>query len=42
MYVYLCAWHIVSTQQTLTVVTMTKLKAGHNVKELTSLTSVGL
>lgn len=42
MYVYLCVWHIVSTQKTLTVITMTKLEAGHSVKEVTSLTSVGL
>lgn len=42
MYIYLFAWHITSTQQTLTIITMTKLEAGHSVKEVTSLTSVGL
>lgn len=42
MYIYLCAWHIVSIQQLFTVTTMVMLGAGHSVEEATSLTSEDL
>lgn len=39
---FISAWHIVSTQQMLTLITMIMLEATHNVKEMTSLTSEDL
>lgn len=41
-HMFISAWHIVSTQRMLTLITMIMLEAGHNVKETTSLTSEDL